>query len=260
MAEDSSEADLGACVGLVKTSFPSVQVRVKSLRTGRLPSEVLRAAARAFALARIKNPESSVQQFEPMLGEIDYEMRALKGGSAARGIVYDGRLLADAFREHFLGRLSASTACVIVTDRLVTTYSRDDLRHHLRTVVCGFPSLVSLPGIVEAPARPREYYLARHELQMRGASEVEFEQLKSAFGDRFIDYGDPRVPQVVEGLLLQAVMYHLTLNPFCSDRRCRNFNAHWQEDLIFSQVVSRGLCARHSRETSALGKRPAVRW
>ena len=39
----------------------------------------------------------------------------------------------------------------------------------------------------------------------------------------------------------------LTGNPFCPDKGCRLFNAHWQEELIFAQLESDGeFCPQHT--------------
>jgi hypothetical protein len=259
-SEDPAGPDLSPSLESVRSLFPSVIVELRPSVSRGMSSKKLEAAALSIAQARVKDPDKAEQDFEPMYGEADYESRALHGEAKVGGVVYDGRLLAEAFREHFLGSLSNDTAHVVLTDRLVTTFSRDDLRHHLRTLVCGFPSIVSLSGIVEAPAKPREYYVMKQELEMRGAGELQLERLKASFSGRFIDYGDQRTPQIVSGLLLQAVMYHLTLDPFCEDSKCRLFNAHWQEDLIGSQVTSAALCRKHTKQISELAKSPAISW
>lgn len=211
-----------------------------------------------LASARVKDPSRAEQDLQPMYGEINYERRVLEGEARAGGIPYDGRKIEDIFSRVL--RPSFDRTCIVLTDRLVTTFSRDDLRHHLRTIVCGFPSIISLPGIVEAPAKPREYYVARQMMELQGAGELELEQLKSSFKDRFIDYGDPRTVEVVKGLVLQALMFHITLDPFCENRDCRLFNAHWQEDLIRSQVESGRLCKDHVGRIKTLGSPPMIAW
>ncbi len=46
---------------------------------------------------------------------------------------------------------------------------------------------------------------------------------------------------------MQAVVYALTGDPFCEDRGCRMYNAHWQEELIFAQLGSEyEFCPRHT--------------
>ncbi len=224
-----------------------------------LPGDEKEHLATAFASARVKDPGKREQSFEPMYGEIDYEMRVMDGESRAGGIVYDGGKLGNALM-HLLPNNDLRTAHIVMTDRLVSTFSEEDLRHHLRTLVAGFPTLVSVPGIVEAPAKPREYHVRRQALELMGASMVELESLKRSFRRRYIDYDDPRTPKVIMGLALQAVLYHLTLDPFCCIKHCRFYNAHWQEDLIRSQVKPDGLCPKHSKQMRALGREPVIAW
>jgi len=107
--------------------------------------------------------------------------------------------------------------------------------------VYGFPSLISTTGIVEAPAKPRDFYLK----QQLGVSLL---TLKEEFKGRFIDYNDPRLTEVMKGYVMQALFFHLTGNPFCKDKNCRLYNAHWQEDLIQTQLTSKtDFCAQHQR-------------
>lgn len=45
---------------------------------------------------------------------------------------------------------------------------------------------------------------------------------------------------------MQAVVYYLTGDPFCEDRGCRLYNAHWREEMIYAQLESGyEFCARH---------------
>jgi len=120
--------------------------------------------------------------------------------------------------------------------------------------------MISIPGIVEAPAKPREFYLMKQRLEMEGSGELMMEQVKSYFKGRFIDYEDPRTADVIQGLALQAVVFHLTLEPFCQDKTCRLFNAHWQADLIRTQIESPRFCSKHERLLKQLSDDPVVRW
>jgi len=215
--------------------------------------------ASEIAAARVKDPTKRKQLEEPLYGEVDYELRLLDGDARAGGVVYDGRMLAEVLMR-MIGEAGLGVAHVVLTDRLVSTFSQEDLRHHLRTVVLGFPSIVSIPGIVEAPAKPRSYYVKKQAMEMMGASQLEMERLKEQFRGSFVDYGDPAMIEVLKGLLLQAVMFHLTLRPFCGNRTCRLFNAHWQEELLASQVAPDGVCSTHRSQLRMLSKKPFLRW
>jgi len=258
--ECSGEVDLAVVSSFLSSLFPSVSVKVRSS-----PFLNLRAASRervaAFlASSRVKDVSRPFEPFEPMYGETDYELRALGGDARIGGVVYDGRRVEEILISLLRSGNELETATIVMTDRLVSTYSQDDMRHHLRTVMLGFPSIISVPGMVEAPAKPREYYILKQRLESAAGGIFDAELLKSAFEGRFLDYGSPEMTEVAKGLALQAILYHLTLKPFCADKRCRLFNAHWQEDLLSSQSRSPGLCQKHSRLIKGLGENPTVSW
>lgn len=258
--EKTLGVDLRPVKDYLKSVFPSVDVRIKPQLLKGLGSAKLEPVAVAFAEARVKNPSVSIQSFEPMFGEIEFEKRALSGSARVGGIVYSGRRLEELFGKVLEDKQSIDRCSVVFTERLVSTFSADDLRHHLRTVVCGFPSIVSIPGMVEAPAKPREYHILKQQMEAAGAGGFQIEKLKSEFRGRFIDYDDSRMSEVLKGLALQAAMFHLTLDPFCENRDCRLFNAHWQEDLVHSQVKSGKMCNRHGKMISDLGSPPMISW
>lgn len=165
--------------------------------------------------------------------------------------LYDGfvlqRLLAgfipDAERDHLH---------MIFSSLLTCTFSEDDWRYHGRAVVCGTPSIISTTGIVEAPAKPREFYLAQYGLADIGS-------IKKKFAGRFIDYGDDRITAAAAVYALQAVFFFVTDGePFCENRDCRLFNAHWQEELIHI-LEKPGLCAKHQDLANKFNKRPGAR-
>ena len=48
------------------------------------------------------------------------------------------------------------------------------------------------------------------------------------------------------GCALQALFFFITGGePFCDTDGCRLFNAHWQHDLIRTQVENPALCPKH---------------
>ncbi len=105
-------------------------------------------------------------------------------------------------------------------------------------------------GLVEAPAKPKELYLRRY-LGSNGIA------LKEEFKGRFIDYEDPRVTEVMKGYVLQAVFFHMTGDPFCKNKNCRLYNAHWQEEVIHAQLeIPHGLCVNHQATLNSLLSSP----
>lgn len=133
---------------------------------------------------------------------------------------------------------------IILTEKIFATLDIDK-RPHIRACLFGFPSLISTSGIVEGPAKPREYYLYKQRYTQLGIWEIEEPKLKQKFKGSFIDYQDKRIGEVVKGYIAQAIFFYISGNPFCQMKSCRLYNAHWQEDLIFSQIKSGEFCRRH---------------
>lgn len=191
---------------------------------------------------------------EPLYGEIEYEKRRILGKTRSFGILYDGFHLMRIFCE-IMSREESSLEFVHIffTNRLFATWDDSDKRYHLRTSVYGIPSIISTTGLVEAPAKPREYYLLKQQYERLGKDLTE---LKDIFKGRFIDYEDERLTEVTKGYVMQAVFYSLTGDPFCEDKGCRLYNAHWQEELIFAQLESQyEFCGRHTKILESLHRR-----
>ena len=125
---------------------------------------------------------------------------------------------------------------IIFTRKLFGTYGVK--RYHARVLLTGVPSIISTSGIVEAPARPREYYFAKASFLQSSRSISELDEL---FKGRFIDYDDPRISNIACSYTLQAIKSFLNGEPFCSDTKCSLYNSHWQKELIELQY-SRVLC------------------
>ena len=170
----------------------------------------------------------------------------------AKGAVVTKGLLLDLVKTQDNIPVRKDTRAVIVTKRLFATLGDIDKRLHLRSCVFSYPSIISLSGIVEAPAKPREYYLARRSLESTGLWAIEEPKIKRRLRGRFIDHGDKRIQGVVKGLVAQAMFFYITGEPFCRHKGCRLYNAHWQEDLIYSQIKSGKFCARHSKILNSL--------
>jgi hypothetical protein len=127
------------------------------------------------------------------------------------------------------------------TNRLIGTWDQSDRRYHARVSIYGWPSIISTTGVVQGPARPREYYFGL----MAGLDE---EEVREELKGRFIDYGHPRLTGILKGYTMQAVLYHLIGEPFCDDPDCRLFNAHWQEQMIRAQLgTGEEFCRRHQK-------------
>jgi hypothetical protein len=128
---------------------------------------------------------------------------------------------------------------IIITNQLFATWDRNNHRYHARVSIYGFPSIISTSGIVVAPAKPRDFYLKK---QMGR----DLHRLKEEYQQYFIDYGDPRMTDVLKGYAAQALFNHLVGYPFCEDKNCRLFNAHTQSELLQAQLFSNyEFCPKH---------------
>jgi hypothetical protein len=122
----------------------------------------------------------------------------------------------------------------------------------------GTPTLISLTGLFEALAAPRRYDFLRAQMAMLGLEEG-LEELEEQFAPSLLGPGDPRLNEVLKGLVLQALFSRLWGEAFCLDEDCRLFNAATYEELFHAQTqVGAGLCAKHTawlREISGAPER-----
>jgi len=182
---------------------------------------------------------------DPLPLEITYELRRLENQDRGPlGIAYHGFEFQALLAELMRGR-EADAIHIAFTNRLLATFEPGDRRYHLRTIVCGAPCIISTSGLVEAPARPREFYVARQALGALAAGPA-YEALKQQFAGRFLDHDDDRLTKVAKGYALQALAYHVTGEPFCDDPRCRLYNAHWQEEMLAAQLAGE-ICEWHRK-------------
>ena len=165
-------------------------------------------------------------------------------------ILYDGFMMQRLFETMINENESnADHVHIVFEDRLICTFSEEDWRYHARTIIAGNPSIISTTGIVEAPAKPKEWYinqmlLAAYDIDRDGDDKNDW---ISSSGKKYLDYGDYRINFAAVGYALQALFFFITEgNPFCNDINCRLYNAHWQEELIHSQIQSERLCNEHA--------------
>lgn len=215
--------------------------------------------ARKLASIKIQDVNRKIALEQgPLYAEVSYEKRGILGKTKAFGVLYDGFQLQRVFSE-LIAREERSLRVVHIffTNRLFATWEASDKRYHARTSVYGVPSVISTTGLVEAPAKPREYYLLKQQYEMLGKDLLE---LKGRLKASFIDYEDERLTEVIKGYAMQAVFYHLVGNPFCEDKGCRLYNAHWQEELIFAQLENEyEFCERHTKVLDSLHKNESER-
>jgi hypothetical protein len=244
----AEELDIEEIARYLGQKLDKVKIKViKNLFALNLPQNKVSDYARKIASTKIYEVSQKVLPGqETLYGEIEYEKRRILGKTRAFGILYDGfqlqRVLVVIIPRD---ELSLEFAHIIFTNRLLATWDDSNRRYHLRTSVYGIPSVVSTTGLIEAPAKPREYYFLKQQYERLGRDLTE---LKDSFKGSFIDYKDKRLTEVAKGYAMQAVFYSITGNPFCEDKGCRLYNAHWQAELIFAQLESGyEFCQRHTR-------------
>jgi len=200
--------------------------------------------AEDLALLRIRDATCrDLSDRRPMEAEVAYERRRIESEDfKSFGILYDGFGLQGIFSSAISEDERGLSHChIIFTNQLLGTWDRNDRRYHARVSVYGFPSIISTTGVVEAPAKPREFYLKKQ-------LGIPLEILKHEFKGRFIDYRNPRLTEVMKGYIMQALFFHMTGNPFCDNQDCRLYNAHWQEELIRAQLDGEyEFCGDHRR-------------
>jgi hypothetical protein len=229
----------------VEDKFPGARVRTKGGFINEYYGGEAEGLAENLAELKVIDPSRPFTPNEPMYGEVQFELRVLEGKASPAGILYDGPRMDALYREMLPGGMrSLDILHIVFTDRLLGTFDPHDLRYHARVNICGYPHLISMAGLVEAPAKPKEFYLEKqfHALGDAAAHEA----LKKKYKGRFLDYGDPRTTEVAKGYVMQGIFYQLTGEAFCPDKNCRLYNAHWQEEMLKAQLSEPEFCKRHT--------------
>lgn len=159
--------------------------------------------------------------------------------------LYDGFVLQRLFADMITSvEISLAHIHIIFTSLLTCTFNEDDdWRYHGRAIICGTPSIVSTTGIIEALAKPREFYIS----QLGRMAAADNDVMKKKLAGKFIDYDDTRITAAGINYALQAIFFFLTDgDPFCSNKDCRLYNAHLQEDLI--HIIEKGMLCNHHKD------------
>jgi len=234
-----SEIQLERLVDFLKQTFPAqVEKRENILNYSKNDT------AQKIASCRIFNLIKPFERHIPNIDEIRFEQENIIDTAKTENIImYDGFELQKILTELIPDRDSDSFH-IFFTNKLTCTYDYSDYRYHGRALIGANPSIISTTGIIEAPAKPREYYL---ELMANYTQGINIDIIKQKYKGTYLEYKDSRLSKIIEGYLLQAIFYYETAEPFCDKPECRLFNAHWQKDLIYSQIEKRQLCDSHKR-------------
>jgi len=211
------------------------------------------STAKEIASCRIFNSRKPFEKHEPSSDEIIFEeANAIDSSNTKNIILYDGYELQKIITKLIpSNELSLDQFHVIFTNKLTCTYDQNDFRYHGRALIGSNPSIISTTGIIEAPAKPREYYF---DLISKFTQGLNINSVKRKYRGAYLEYHDERLSPITEGYLLQALFYYITGEPFCESRDCRLFNAHWQNDLIHSQLQVGKLCNKHQHILNNFGE------
>jgi hypothetical protein len=195
-----------------------------------------------IANTRIFNLRRPFEKHNPSIETIRIEKENKDMSEKKEMILYDGFEFHKVINEFIpINENKIDTLNIIFTNKLTCTFDENDFRYHARSLIGSNPTIISTTGIIEAPAKPKQYYLE----MMTNFSDEKVEEIKKKFKDEFLEYHDKRISEIIEGYLLQAIMYYETGEAFCENKDCRLFNAHWQKDLFFSQLENKSFCKKH---------------
>jgi hypothetical protein len=208
---------------------------------------------------RIIDIKNSFSKHKSSDNEIEFEAKLCRNSSVmdsttrvenaqeiSQVFMYDGFELQKILR--YLND-DKETLHIVLTNRLTCTFDENDSRYHARAVICANPAIISTTGIIEAPAKPKEYYFEVMALKSQG---LDTSSAKEKYKEEFLEYNDKRLTKIVEGYILQVIFYNITGESFCEDVECRLNNAHWQKDLLFSQLKINKLCKKHKEILTSL--------
>jgi hypothetical protein len=247
------DIDMDSVRDYLKQLLPSANVQIKGSLFSRAANDkkTVNRLAHLFRSSKISDPWSDdlnkkIPDFV-VQKELDYERKRIEEKTKSVGYLYEGYSYSGICGE-LLSReeLRNNNVNIVITAQLIGTKEINDDRVHLRVAVFSNPSVISVSGMVEAPAKPREYYLLKKSEAALGVN-VADGFLKS-MSEKFLDYGDSRFTDVAKGYFVQTVFHSLTGYPFCENKGCRLFNAHWQQEMIESQLNGEDFCDEHRKE------------
>ena len=193
----ADELNIEEVTRYLRQKMGRVEIEVRGNPFATLPRDKISGYARKIARTKIQEVNKKIKPEQELLyGEIEYEKRRILGKTRAFGVLYDGFHLQRIFGEIIPGEeRRLESVHIIFTNRLFATWDDNNRRYHLRTSVYGIPSVISTTGLVEAPAKPSEYYLLKPQYEKLGKDLTE---LKDKFKGSFIDYGDKRLTEVMK--------------------------------------------------------------
>ncbi len=202
-----------------------------------------------IASTRIFDLRKPFKIHTPSTEEIQIETQNKDMSNKEEMTLYDGFEFQKIISE-FISKNESdeSTLHIIFTNKLTCTFDESDFRYHARSLIGSNPIIISTTGIIEAPAKPKQYYID----MMTDITKERINEIKEKYKGEFLEYNDSRISEIIKGYILQAVMYYETGDAFCESKECRLYNAHWQKDLFYSQLKNKKLCNKHQENLKKL--------
>jgi len=172
-----------------------------------------------------------IGDIELLLDQRRLQNEIIKPDIDVRENFFDGywlqRKLYSVISFNFFEEIRDDCLHIILTGKLFGTFGSK--RYHARVLLTGEPCLLSTSGIVEAPARPREYYFAKAKFL---AEERDISELDKIFAESYVEYDSPKITDIICSYMLQLMKYRHTGEPFCKNDKCCLYNSHWQKDVL----------------------------
>jgi len=195
-----------------------------------------------IASTRIFDLKKQFEKHNPSAENIQLEKENKDMSKREEMTLYDGFEFQKTITEFIpINENKRETLHIIFTNKLTCTFDENDFRYHARALIGSNPAIISTTGMIEAPAKPKQYYLDL----ITDFSEKRIEEIKKKYKGEFLEYHDSRISEITEGYLLQAIIYYETGEAFCDHKDCRLYNAHWQRDLFYSQLENKRFCKKH---------------
>jgi hypothetical protein len=119
-----------------------------------------------------------------------FEIRIIKTKKSSlrtKGIIFDLQGTQGAFLKAH--RQTKDTGSIILSEKIFATLD-DFNRPHIRASIYSYPCIISLSGIVEGPAKPKEFYTYKQRYSMLGTWYLEEARFKKKLAGHFLDYQD----------------------------------------------------------------------
>ena len=204
-----------------------------------------------IASTRVFDLKKPFEKYIPTTDEIQVEVQDKDMSNREEVALYDGFEFQKIISEFIpKDENQMNTLHIIFTNKLTCTFDESDLRYHARAIIGSNPIIISTSGIIEAPAKPKQYYMDL----MTDFTKERVEEIKAKYKGEFLEYNDPRISEIIEGYLLQGIIYYETGDAFCENKECRLYNAHWQKDLLDSQLKNKKLCKKHEKNLKELNQ------